>query len=146
MCIRDRWGATASVLGAALPYAGDIAKGPKIAKGLDKISDAIKAVNGNSKASEKAQHIYGLINKETGLIEKVGISGGKITKDGEKSYRATKQLKELNKNGEKYTQKILDNVPAGKGAREKALSLEKKYTNANRASINPKLHNRPKPE
>ncbi|ELY2018477.1 hypothetical protein SL053_002405, partial [Flavobacterium psychrophilum] len=37
----DWWGAGASVLGAALPYAGDLAKEPKIAKGLDKISDAI---------------------------------------------------------------------------------------------------------
>jgi len=103
-------------------------------------------VNGNSKLSEKAQHVYGLIKNEIGLIEKVGISGGKITKDGEKSYRATRQLTELNKNGEKYTQKILDHVPAGKGAREKALKLEKEYTNANKASINPKLHSRPKPE
>jgi len=41
----DYWGAGASVLGAVLPYAGDLAKGPKIAKGLDKISDAIDAVN-----------------------------------------------------------------------------------------------------
>ncbi len=40
----DWWGAGASLLGAALPYAGDLAKGPKIAKGLDKISDAIDSV------------------------------------------------------------------------------------------------------
>ncbi|WP_396171198.1 hypothetical protein [Flavobacterium sp.] len=40
----DWLGAGASVLGAVLPYAGDLAKGPKIAKGLDKISDAIDSV------------------------------------------------------------------------------------------------------
>ena len=40
----DWLGVGASILGAALPYAGDIAKGPKIAKGLDKISDAIDSV------------------------------------------------------------------------------------------------------
>ena len=40
----DWVGVGVSILGAGLPYAGDIAKGPKIAKGLDKISDAIDSV------------------------------------------------------------------------------------------------------
>ena len=39
----DYWGAGASVLGAAIPFAGDLAKTGKIAKGIDKISDAIDA-------------------------------------------------------------------------------------------------------
>jgi|694.fasta_scaffold24379_5 hypothetical protein len=46
----DWLGAGASILGAALPYAGDLAKGPKIAKGLDKISDAIDATKSSKKA------------------------------------------------------------------------------------------------
>ena len=46
----DYWGMGASLLGAGLPYAGDLAKGPKIAKGLDKISDAIDATKSSKKA------------------------------------------------------------------------------------------------
>jgi RHS repeat-associated protein len=40
----DYWGAAASFTGAALPYAGDLAKTGKVAKGIDKISDAIDEV------------------------------------------------------------------------------------------------------
>lgn len=47
----DYWGAGASVLGAALPYVGDLAKTGKIAKGIDKISDAIGAAKGESKSA-----------------------------------------------------------------------------------------------
>jgi hypothetical protein len=52
----DYWGAGASILGATLPYAGDLAKGPKIVKGLEKISDAIDAAKGadNAKSLLKA--------------------------------------------------------------------------------------------
>lgn len=46
----DWWGVGASILGATLPYAGDLAKGPKIAKGLDKIFDAIDATKSSKKA------------------------------------------------------------------------------------------------
>jgi hypothetical protein len=37
-----------------LPYVGDLAKGPKIAKGLDKISDAIDASKDFNQARNKA--------------------------------------------------------------------------------------------
>ena len=53
----DWWGAGASVLGAALPYAGDLAKGPKIAKGLDKIHDAINVAD-KAKDAKKATGSY----------------------------------------------------------------------------------------
>ncbi len=56
--------------------------------------------NGNSKNSPKAQTVYGLKNKETKEIEKVGISGGKLDKNG-KPYRANKQK------GDKYDVEIL---------------------------------------
>jgi hypothetical protein len=46
----DDWGAAASGLGAAVPYVGDLAKTGKIAKGIDKISDAIDAAKSESKA------------------------------------------------------------------------------------------------
>ena len=97
----DYWGAGASILGAALPYAGDLAKGPKIAKGIGVIAEAIegaKSVNGNSKLSKNAQHVYEIINNATNKVEKVGISGGKVTKSGY-SYRANNQVNKLNKAG-----------------------------------------------
>ncbi|WP_158237853.1 HNH/ENDO VII family nuclease [Emticicia sp. TH156] len=39
----DYFGAGASVMGAAVPFVGDLAKTGKIAKGIDKISDAIES-------------------------------------------------------------------------------------------------------
>ena len=50
----DYWGAAASVLGAAIPVAGDLAKTGKIAKGIDKISDAIDASKDFNQARNKA--------------------------------------------------------------------------------------------
>ncbi|WP_159102736.1 DUF6443 domain-containing protein [Flectobacillus major] len=46
----DYWGAGASILGAAIPFAGDLAKTSKVTKGIDKISDAIDAVKGADNA------------------------------------------------------------------------------------------------
>ena len=51
----DYWGAAASVLGAAIPVAGDLAKTGKIAKGIDKISDAIDAAKGSEKTLETSR-------------------------------------------------------------------------------------------
>ncbi len=45
----DWWGAAASVAGAALPYIGDVAKAPKIAKGLNKLFGALE----NAKAQKQ---------------------------------------------------------------------------------------------
>jgi RHS repeat-associated protein len=136
-----------SALGV-IPYLGDVAKVGKIGKDVKIIEnaiDAVKAVNGNSKASEKAQHVYEIVNKTTNKVEKVGISGGKVSKAGD-SYRATSQVNKLNKSGGNYTSRIAENIPAGKGARQKALNAEQRITNANKGSINPKIHSRPKPE
>ena len=97
----DYLGAGASVLGAVFPYAGDLAKGPKIAKGIEVIAEAIKGaktVNGNSKLSKNAQHVYEIVNNATKQVEKVGISGGRVTKSGH-SYRANSQVNKLNKAG-----------------------------------------------
>jgi len=99
-------------------------------------------INGNSKASEKGQTIYGLAKKGTDKIEKVGISSGKLDKNGI-PYRANKQVNKLGK--DKYEARVLDYQPAGKSARAKGLELEKKHTNANKSTINPKIHKRPKP-
>jgi hypothetical protein len=140
----DYWGAAASVLGAAIPYAGDFAKTPKIVKGLDKISDGIKAVNGNSKASTKAQHVYEVFEKGSGNVVKTGISGGKVSK-ADKSYRATSQVNKMNKaeGAGKYDSRIVEKIPAGKGARQKALDAEKVNADKHRRTLDPEKHKRP---
>lgn len=51
----DYWGATQSVFGAALPYAGDLAKTPKIVKGLDKIGDAIDVAKSGGRSGKQAR-------------------------------------------------------------------------------------------
>ncbi len=55
--------------------------------------------------SKKLQHGYGISNKTTCNIVKVGISGGKIRLDG-KSYGAEKQLKAFN--GETFLIKTME--------------------------------------
>lgn len=103
-----------------------------------------KIPHANSKLSPKKQIVYGLKNEDTGLIEKVGISSGKVDKNG-KPYRANKQKNEQNGKGGNYSVKILDEVEAGPGARAKALKLEEVHTDANAGSINVRLHKKPKP-
>ena len=143
----DFLGAGISTLGL-IPYIGDIAKVGKIGKDIKIINnaiDAVKVVNGNSKASQKAQHVYEIVNKATGKVEKVGISGGKVSKSGQ-SYRATRQVNKLNKNGGDYASQIVERIPAGQGAREKALQSEKALANKHKSTLNRDLHRRPKPE
>jgi len=89
---------------------------------------------------------------ENGTLSKIQVDGGHITMSGGKiskaseSYRATSQVNKLNKAGGNYISRIVENIPVGKGAREKALKLEKEITNRNKGSINPDLHRRPRPE
>ena len=110
---------------------------------MDAVGEAAKKIHGNSKLSENAQTVYGLKNIETGGIEKVGISGGKVDANGIPN-RATKQV---NQHGNyKYEAVILDKVDAGIGARQKALNLEIKHTKANKGSINKDIHKRPNPD
>ncbi|WP_238395710.1 RHS repeat domain-containing protein [Pontibacter pudoricolor] len=52
----DYWGAGASLLGAVVPYAGDVAKTGKIANAIDNISDGIKAAD-NIKDANKAAKV-----------------------------------------------------------------------------------------
>ena len=133
----------AIISGVSILPAGDVAKLGKLEKHIKTIEKAVDAVNANSKASEKAQTIYGLAKKGSDKIEKVGISSGKLDKNGI-PYRANKQVNKLGK--DKYEARVLDKQPAGKNARAKGLELEKKHTNANKSTINPNIHKRPKPE
>lgn len=130
-----------------IPYAGDLAKAGKIEKDvkiLDKAIDGAKAINGNSKASTKAQHVYEITEKASDKVVKTGISGGKVSK-ADKSYRATNQVNKLNKaeGAAKYDSKIVDKIPSGKGARQKALDAEKVNANKNRKTLDPNIHKTP---
>ena len=120
----------------------------KAYRGVDKAVDIGKAIaHGNSKLSTKAQHLYEVFKTESGTIVKTGISGGKIAKNG-KSYRATRQVNKWNKaEGEgKYDSRIVQQFPAGKGAREEALTAEKLNADKHRDDLtknNNDKHKRP---
>lgn len=91
-----------------------------------------KPINGNSKLSERAQHGYEIYDTQTGLTVKTGISGGKRTTTGG-SYRANRQASKWNQeagSNDRYQARVVKEVPAGQGAREKALKWEE--TNARR--------------
>lgn len=130
-----------------IPYAGDLAKLGKIEKDvkiLDGAIDGAKVINGNSKNSTKAQHVYEIFEKGTDNVVKTGISGGKISK-ADKSYRATNQVNKLNKaeGAAKYDSRVVEKIPAGKGARQKALDSEKANANKNRKTLDPNIHKTP---
>ena len=72
----DWLGAAISTVGI-IPYIGDVAKLGKIGKDVKIINNAIEAVHGNSKLSQKAQHGYEIFNKKTGDVLEYGISGQK---------------------------------------------------------------------
>jgi putative membrane protein len=125
----DRGDALISSAGL-LPIVGDVAKVGKLGKDVKIIETAIdavkeskttiKVVNGISRKSQKAQHLYEIFDKETGEVVKTGISGGKITKKG-KFYRATQQVNKWNRMNKKdvFDSRIVRKIPAGKNAREK---------------------------
>jgi RHS repeat-associated protein len=141
------WSGLASSAGV-VPLLGDLGKAGKIPKHIKTIEnaiDAVKVVNGNSKASTKAQHVYEIVEKGTDKVVKTGISGGKVSKT-EKSYRATNQVNKLNKTkgAKKYDSRIVEKIPAGKDARKKALDAEKKNADKNRATLDESdIHKRP---
>ncbi|WP_017413695.1 RHS repeat-associated core domain-containing protein [Clostridium tunisiense] len=88
------------------------------------IKDTVKSVvssipHGNSKSNNKPQHGYEIYHKKTGDGIKVGISGGKIRKDG-KSYRAEKQVRDFNRRESKdiYESRIMGFFPDRQSALE----------------------------
>lgn len=143
-------------LAGIIPYVGDIAKAGKIKKDVKIIETAIdackqghkkaKVVHGNSKASTKAQHVYEIFDKETGKAVKTGISSGKKTKAG-KSYRANSQVNRWNRQAgkQKFDSRVVEDVPAGPNARQKALNAERANAQKlrNQGEIDPQYHKRP---
>jgi hypothetical protein len=107
-----------------------------------KILGVAKDVHGNSKLSEKAQHVYEIRNNKTGEVVKTGVSQGKISKEG-KSYRAERQRRKWGKDN--FDTTIIAEIPAGPGARQKALDIEASNARGLRPEnlINPDYHVRP---
>lgn len=61
-------------------------------------------------------------------------------------YRAQKQVRSFNKTDlekREFDSEIIDNVPAGEGARSKALEKEKEYSIKYKDEIEKKYHKRP---
>ena len=79
----DRIGAGVSLASELLPVSVGDVKG---------IGDFVKSVNGNSKLSTLAQHIYRIFDKATNKTVKVGISGGKVTKNGNRKKISQKAI------------------------------------------------------
>ena len=79
----DRIGAGVSLASELLPVSVGDVKG---------IGDFVKSVNGNSKLSTLAQHIYRIFDKATNKTVKVGISGGKVTKNENKKKISQKAI------------------------------------------------------
>ena len=101
-------------------------------------------IHGNSRMSEKAQHAYDIIDKETKKRVKTGVSGGSIRKDG-KSYRAEQQVRKWNKEAgyEIYESKITYKEPAGEGARDRILEYEKTRAMELKDELEKDKHKRP---
>ena len=79
----DRIGAGVSLASELLPVSVGDVKG---------IGDFVKSVNGNSKLSTLAQHIYRIFDKATNKTVKVGISGGKVAKNGNRKKISQKAI------------------------------------------------------
>ncbi len=79
----DRIGAGVSLASELLPVSVGDVKG---------IGDFVKSVNGNSKLSTLAQLIYRIFDKATNKTVKVGISGGKVAKNGNRKKISQKAI------------------------------------------------------
>lgn len=87
-------------------------------------------MHGNSAASERPQHVYEILRTDAHGntdVYKYGVSGDRVNASGG-SARAERQVSALNRaSGGQYTYRssIVADIPAGPGARAKALALER---------------------
>lgn len=138
------------IVGTAVPI---LPAGFGIIRSAGNAADTAKAVHGNSKLSEKAQHVYEIRNVDTGEIVKTGISSGKIGVNG-KSARAERQVRKWAKEKDEFgnlkcancESTIIGEIPAGAGARQRALDIESSNAQGLRDAgqlKNRNLHDRP---
>ncbi|MDQ1097674.1 hypothetical protein QE441_000840 [Chryseobacterium sp. SORGH_AS909] len=138
--------ATIGMAAAGGPEGMLTAQGGKasILRTFEEVKTTLKATNGNSKSSTKAQHLYEIFRKSNGDVIKTGVSGGKISKSG-KSYRATSQVNRINKKAGKkiVDSRVIKKEPAGPNARKNILEAEVANAEKNRATLDPNYHKRP---
>lgn len=94
--------------------------------GLPKCGNAAGGVHGNSRLSTRAQHGYEIVDTTTGEVVKTGVSGGARTASGG-SVRANRQANAWNREAGqagRYEPRVVQEVPAGPGAREQILQWE----------------------
>ena len=87
---------------------------------------AARGVHGNSRRSTRAQHGYEIVDTTTGEVVKTGVSGGRRTANGG-SARANSQANRWNRaSGQpgRYEPRVVQEVPAGPGARQQILDWE----------------------
>ncbi len=108
----------------------------------NKIANAFKLLTqGNSKSSTNTQHGYVIKDKKTGEVQKYGVSGQPLNKNGT-SPRANKQVNNINNNGGNVEAKVIKkNVPG----RQKILNWEKGKVKGykTQAGVNPPLNKLP---
>ena len=101
-------------------------------------------IHGNSKESKKKQHLYEIVDSESNITHKFGISGEKLNNNGT-SKRANKQVNLLNRifGFVKYFASVLIKDIEG---RQIALSFEDKKIKEfkNKFGANPKGNIKPK--
>lgn len=109
---------------------------------------AMLQAHGNSKSSSNAQHGYVIKEKQSGEVQKFGISGKALNQNGT-SARANTQVNKMNKQAkaDKYEAKVVKKNMAG---REKALKWEKgkvrAYKKSNSGGNQPPANKLPKIE
>jgi len=106
-----------------------------------------KEPHGNSKKSEKEQHLYEIVDTDENKTVKYGISGSELNKDGS-SKRANSQIFILNKLAGfiKYIAKILKTNIKN---RDEALKIEQKKVNeyaSKNGESRPRFQLRPSPK
>ena len=87
---------------------------------------AARGAHGNSRLSTKAQHGYEIADATTGEVVKTGVSGGSRTATGG-SARANSQANRWNREAGqpgRYEPRVVQEVPAGPGARQQVLDWE----------------------
>lgn len=87
---------------------------------------AARGAHGNSRLSTRAQHGYEIVDTTTGEVVKTGVSGGRRTATGG-SARANSQANRWNREAGqpgRYEPRVVQEVPAGPGARQQILQWE----------------------
>ncbi|MDV8153465.1 RHS repeat-associated core domain-containing protein [Acinetobacter pittii] len=117
-----------------------------VKQGMSTEAKVATKVHGNSKNNTKSQHVYEIRDKvNNNSVCKTGISCGPFKADG-KSKRAEQQVNKWNKepgNANRYESKVIEKIPGGPNARDKALKSEKQNADLHRQTLDPLRHVRP---